>query len=119
MIDFSGTKINGDIIDKFIHKVTPLGNNRYAFHMNLDKGLTGKYIVGTEGKKNNAVIFLDDGKGDDERDGEPSPPVHNIYNSQMQKSRIKSGFSDELVFVLQTAYSRLCSSESRYRHSER
>ena len=119
MIDFPGTKINGDIIDKFIHEVTPLGNNRYAFHMNLDNGLIEKYIAGTEGKKNNAVIFLDDGKGDDERDGEPSPPVHSICNSQMQIYLIKSSFSNGLSFVLQTTYSRLCSSESRYRHSER
>ena len=119
MIDFSGTKVNEDIINKFVHKVTPLGNNRYAFHMNLDNGLTEEYIAGTDGKKNNAVIFLDDDKGNDEGDGEPSPPVHSICYPQMQKHRIKSGLSRDFCFPLHTEYSRLRRRQSCYRHPER
>ena len=55
--------------------------------MNLDNDLMEQYIGGTDGKKNNAIIFLDDDKRNDERDGEPSPPIHTYIASAIRKCR--------------------------------
>jgi len=119
IIDFSETTVNDDIIDKFLHKVTPLGNNRYAFHMNLDNGLTEEFITGVNGRKNNAVIFLDNGYKENGGDDDPSPPVHNIINLHTYKNRIKSGLSVDLLGVLHTTYSGLRRGKPRDRYTER
>lgn len=100
MIDLSGDKVNEDIIDKFVQRVTPLGNNRYAFHMNLDNGATENFIAGVEGKKNSSVIFLDNGTGD----GEPSPVLHSICNLRMPKNLDIASLLGDLFFALPTTY---------------
>lgn len=115
LVDFSDSKISREIINKFMTKITPKGNNRYAWFLNLDDGITEEMTTASLGKKNNAIIFLDDKGGD----GEPSPPIHNICALKMSISRMKSGFSDDLLLVLQTADSGLCSSQAGDRHAVR
>jgi hypothetical protein len=124
-VDFSGEKVSEAVIDKFIRRVTPLGNNRYAFHLNLDNNITERLTAGVEGRKGNFVVFTDDKGGD----GEPSPPVHNIIEFRLlqglqsgknpsAKNRIKSAFPSGLFLCLQTTYSRLGGGQTRDRHTE-
>ena len=53
-IDFSGDRPDEEILDKFIRRVTPLGDNRYAFHMNLDKGISENLTARVGGRKGTA-----------------------------------------------------------------
>jgi len=76
--------------------------------MNLDSGLTENFIAGVEGKKNSSVIFLDNGTGD----GEPSPVLHSGCDLGMQKNLDIASLSNDLFFVLHTAYCRLCGKDS-------
>jgi hypothetical protein len=125
LIDLSGDKVGEEIVDKFIRRITPLGNNRYTFHMNLDNGLTEQFTAKVEGRKTSAAVTLDDSEGD----GEPSPPVHNIIEFRVlqglqlvkktsTKNRIKPAFSSGLFLVLQTTYSRLSRRKPCNRHAE-
>jgi hypothetical protein len=124
LIDFSGDKVNEDVVDKFIRRITPLGNNRYAFYLNIDNGLAESFTAAVKGRKGNAVISMENSEGD----GEPPPPVHNIINLKLlqglqsgkkvsAKNRVKPAFSEELFLVLQTTYRRLCGRESCRRDS--
>jgi DNA invertase Pin-like site-specific DNA recombinase len=114
-IDLSGDKMDEAVADKFIRRVTPLGNNRYAFHMNLDRGLTEALTAKIEGRKTSAVVSFDDSEGD----AEASPPIHNFKVVQMPKSGLKSGFSSQILFCIQTADRRLSSGKACNRHAER
>jgi hypothetical protein len=103
MIDLSGEKVSEAVVDKFVRRITPLGNNRYVFYMNLDNRLAEQFTAKVEGRKNSAVVSLDDNEGD----GEPSPPIHNCKVLKFPKNSEKSSVSGDLFFVLQTAYRRL------------
>jgi hypothetical protein len=115
MIDFSGDRINEDILNKFISRVTPLGDNRYAFHMNLDNGLSEPLFARVEGRKNKAAVSTQNSEGD----AEASPYIHHILGYRplqgmqspkipFSKIRLKSGFSNNLFFFILTADRRLC-----------
>lgn len=103
MIDISEPKVHPGIIEKFVSQITPKGNNRYEWHLKLDNGITDEFTAAVEGKKNNAVIFLDD----EREDAEASSPIHTTRFSKMLKNRMKSGFLSDLLLVLHTAQSGL------------
>jgi len=124
MIDFSGDRINEDVLDKFIRRVVPLGNNRYAFHLNLDNGFTDNFNACVEGRKNKAAVSFEDGKGD----GEPSP-IHSVFTDRLlrgvqslkkpvSKNGLKSRFFENLFFCILTAQSGLSRRQTGDRHPE-
>jgi len=126
MIDFSGDRIDEDILNKFIRKVVPLGDNRYAFHLNLDNGLSEPLTAGVEGRKNKAVVFTENSGGD----GEPSPPIHTIFAVRLLqglqslknpkiKNGLKSGFLGNLFFSILTFQGRLRRCEPCNRNPKR
>ncbi|MDR1003336.1 MAG: recombinase family protein [Oscillospiraceae bacterium] len=125
LIDFSEPTVDKRVVDKFVCRIVPKGDNRYAWYLNLDNGIAEKLTAACEGRKQTAAVFLDDGKGD----GEPSPPVHSICLPQNAEGSqqvlrplengLKSRFSADLLFVLQTTYSGLSRRKSCDRHSER
>lgn len=70
IMDFSKPKINKDIIDKFVYKIVPMGNNHFCWYMNLDKKNINTLNIDIEGSKKQAIISIDE-------EG-TSSPIHNI-----------------------------------------
>ena len=76
LIDFSKSKIDNEIVDKFIARITPLGDNRFAWFVNVSGASTEEIDMMVEGRKNHANIRIDDEKGDETSEDEESS-VHN------------------------------------------
>jgi len=114
LIDFSEPKVHTSIIEKFVSQVTPKGNNRYAWYLKLDNEVTEEIPATVEGRKNNAIIFLDEKR----EDAEASSPIHNIFFSEMLKNRMKPNFLSDLLFVLHTTQCCLCGGQTGNRHTE-
>lgn len=76
LIDFSKPKIDNEIVDKFISRITPLGNNRFAWFVNVSGASTEEIDMMIEGRKNHATIRIDDEK-DDETNEDDESSVHN------------------------------------------
>ncbi len=123
LIDFSGESMDEDILNKFIHRITPLGNNRYAFYLNLDNGGSKTLFAGVEGRKNKAAVFMENSEGD----AEAPPYIKHIFDHRwlqgMQspktaysKNRMKSSFSGNLFLVIPTTDSSLSCCQACYRH---
>ena len=68
MLDFSQPQISPDLIRKFVSKIVPGGKNHFRWYMNLDGHDTTAMDMVVEGRKNNAVVSLDDGG--------KTPPLH-------------------------------------------
>ena len=75
-MDFSKHKVDKDIIDKFVSKIVPMGNNHFCWYMNLDEKNSSAFNIGIEGSKKQAVISIDE-------EGTGSP-VHNINSNDTQ-----------------------------------
>ncbi|MDR2514717.1 MAG: hypothetical protein LBD02_05850, partial [Christensenellaceae bacterium] len=71
LIDFSQPTLDKKLYDKFVSKIIPRGNNRFAWVMNLDNGLTEDFTLVAEGRKSKQTVSVDDSEG-----GES--PLHNI-----------------------------------------
>ena len=76
LIDFSKPKIDNEIVDKFISRITPLGDNRFAWFVNVSGASTEEIDMMIEGRKNHANIRIDDEKGDETSEDDESS-VHN------------------------------------------
>ncbi|MDD4422177.1 MAG: recombinase family protein [Eubacteriales bacterium] len=74
MTDFSEGMVDRDIFNKFVGKVIPVSNNRFAWYMNLDGSDPYKFEVTAEGRKNNSIIRIDEPAQDNKED---SSSVHN------------------------------------------
>jgi len=71
LIDFSGPTLDKKLYEKFVSKVIPRNNNRFAWIMNLDNGVTAEYTLVTEGRKASQKVSLADPEGD-------NPSLHQI-----------------------------------------
>lgn len=60
MIDFSGTKISHDIINQFVYMVTPVSDTVFCWYVNLSETANVKATFTAEGRKNRAVIKLEE-----------------------------------------------------------
>ena len=67
--------------------------NRYAFHLNLDKGISENITAGIEGRKKHANVIL----GESEGDAEASPYIHHFAELKTAKNHMKSGFPGDLL----------------------
>ena len=76
VMDFSKPKVDKDIIDKFVSKIVPMGNNHFCWYMNLDEKNSSAFNIGIEGSKKQAVISIDE-------EGTRSP-IHNINSNDTQ-----------------------------------
>lgn len=60
LIDFSGTKISHDVINQFAYMVTPTSDTVFYWYVNLSGTADVKAIFTAEGRKNRAVIKLEE-----------------------------------------------------------
>ena len=94
LIDFSKPKIDNEIVDKFISRITPLGNNRFAWFVNVSGASTEEIDMMIEGRKNHATIRIDDEK-DDETSEDDESSVHNRGNNHGKCSFFEKKYSRE------------------------
>lgn len=94
LIDFSKPKIDNEIVDKFISRITPLGNNRFAWFVNVSGASTKEIDMMIEGRKNHATIRIDDEK-DDETSEDDESSVHNRGNNHGKCSFFEKKYSRE------------------------
>ena len=95
IMDFSKPKINKDIIDKFVYKIVPMGNNHFCWYMNLDKKNINTLNIDIEGSKKQAIISIDE-------EG-TSSPIHNIdfNDTQIVFKNDKKSFMSVILHRLQ------------------
>ena len=77
LIDFSKTKIDESIIDKFVTRVVPLNNGQYRWDMNFSSSEMQAVVCSIEGRKNKADATIED-----ESEGSPHTYIVNSdYNN--------------------------------------
>ena len=76
LIDFSKPKIDNNIVDKFIARIIPQGNNRFTWFVNVSGRSTEEVDMIIEGRKNHATVRIDEQK-DVENDEDDESSVHN------------------------------------------
>ena len=72
-IDLSKSKVDHNILEKFVSKIVPDGNTHFRWYMNLDNNNEIPIDVNVDGRKNNAVVSID-------KFGEEFP-IHNCNQS--------------------------------------
>lgn len=72
LVDFSQPKIDNSIIDKFIAKIIPQGNNRFAWFVNLSSLKTEEIDMAVEGRKNNPTVNIKKKDNEETEDDESS-----------------------------------------------
>ena len=92
LIDFSKPKIDNEIVDKFISRITPLGDNRFAWFVNVSGVSIEEIDMMIEGRKNHATIRIDDEKGDETSEDDESS-VHNRGNNHGKCSFFEKKYS--------------------------
>lgn len=58
-IDLSKSKVDHNILEKFVSKIVPDGNTHFRWYMNLDNNNEIPIDVNVDGRKNNAVVSID------------------------------------------------------------
>ncbi len=66
IIDFSGSKIDERIIEKFVTRITPIDNGRYRWDLNFAPGQKQAIIGCIDGRKGKASVDIEEYGGDDE-----------------------------------------------------
>ena len=77
MIDFSGPKIDENLIEKFVCRVTPFGNGHFRWDLNFAPGKKQAIIGSVEGRKGHASALLQENGEDDEH-------PHRTYDNAIQ-----------------------------------
>lgn len=75
LIDFSQPKVDNDVVDKFIARIIPKGNNRFTWFVNVSGRSTEEVDMIIEGRKNHATVRIDEQK-DVENDEDDESSVH-------------------------------------------
>ena len=70
LIDFSKPKIDNEVVDKFIARIVPLGDNRFAWIVNVSGLNTEEVNMVIEGRKNNPIVYINNKKKDSEQESE-------------------------------------------------
>lgn len=71
----SKPKVDNDVVDKFISQIIPLGNNRFAWFVNVSGASRREVNMVIEGRKNNASIHVV--KEDEKSEDDDESSVHN------------------------------------------
>lgn len=72
LVDFSQPKIDNSIIGKFIAKIIPQGNNRFAWFVNLSSLKTEEIDMAVEGRKTNPTVNIKKKDNEETEDDESS-----------------------------------------------
>ena len=74
MIDISAPKVDNKLVEKFVARIIPQGNNRFTWFINLSAVETRNIDLVVEGRKNNATVYVE--KETDESSEGDEPSVH-------------------------------------------
>lgn len=72
VIDFSGSKVDDSIVDKFVARIIPQGDNRFAWFINLSAMEPQQIDMAVEGRKNQPTVYIKEDKEETSEDGESS-----------------------------------------------
>ena len=72
-IDFSSSKIEDALVERFIAKIIPQGDNKFTWFVNLSGQTQESIDMIVEGRKSNPTIYIDE----TEEDEDDSSSVHN------------------------------------------
>lgn len=79
VIDFSKPKIDSNVIDKFIARIIPMGNNRFAWFVNVSGASTEEVNMVVEGRMNHASVHIIK-ENDEETSEDDESSVHNCID---------------------------------------
>ena len=79
IIDFSGPKIDENIIEKFVSRITPIDNGHYRWDLNFTQNKKQAVIGCIEGRKGKAIVEL-------KEYGENDEHSHRTYDKSIQFS---------------------------------
>lgn len=78
VIDFSKPKLDNEVVDKFIARIVPKGNNRFTWFVNLSSLKTEEIDMMVEGRRNNPTVYLTNEIKEEESEDEDSSVHSNI-----------------------------------------
>lgn len=64
VIDISSSTVDNELVDKFIAKIVPMGNNHYKWFVNLSNLKSEEISIVVDGRKNNATVYIEKNKED-------------------------------------------------------
>lgn len=92
LIDFSKPKADNDVVDKFIARIIPQGNNRFTWFINVSGRSTEEVDMFIEGRKNHAIVRIDEEKNV-ENDEDDESSVHNKVKYLMKSGTVEKKYS--------------------------
>ena len=107
LIDFSKPKVDNDIVDKFIARIIPQGNNRFTWFVNVSGRSTEEVDMIIEGRKNHAIVRIDEQK-DVENDEDDESSVHN-----REKYSLKCGTAEKKYSLVWLPHRQLLHKDRR------
>ena len=72
VIDISAPQVDNRLVDKFVGRIVPLGNNRFVWYINLSNVETKNIQLAIEGRKNHATVCVEKEEAGDSEGDEPS-----------------------------------------------
>lgn len=78
VIDFSKPKLDNEVVDKFIARIVPKGDNRFTWFVNLSSLKTEEIDMMVEGRRNNPTVYLANEIKEEESEDEDSSVHSNI-----------------------------------------
>ena len=85
VIDFSEPKIDSNVIDKFIARIIPMGNNRFAWFVNVSGASTEEVNMVIDGRKNHASVHIIK-ENDEETSEDDESSVHSCIDQPKESS---------------------------------
>lgn len=99
-IDFSNFKIEDELVERFIAKIIPQGDNRFTWFVNLSGQTQESIDMIVEGRKNNPTIYFDETDEDEE---DPS----SVHNKKRRKSTRGGAVKGEKYSLTATPHRQL------------
>lgn len=93
VLDFSKPTIDNEIVDKFVAKIIPQGNNRYTWFVNLSTLKTEELDMVVEGRKNHSTICIKGGDNEETEDEESSLHSNMLYIQDIASSLQEKKYS--------------------------
>lgn len=103
VIDISTPKVDNKLVEKFVSRIVPQGNNRFTWFINLSDVDTRNIDMVVEGRKNNATVYVEK-----ETDESPEGDEPSIHSDVYKITSIRQLLTDK-KYSLETTLHRLLS----------
>ena len=95
-IDFSKSTVDNEVVDKFIAKIIPQGNNRFLWFVNLSSLRSEEIEMVVEGRRNHSTVFIyDEEKGEESEEDDSSVHSNILYISDIASELEAKKYSPE------------------------